>query len=503
MLLSRNTLKEISVHNGLTIPDEKYFQLPEKVIQFGTGVLLRGLPDYFIDKANKQGLFNGRIVVVKSTATGKADDFSKQDALYTLCVKGLENGQLQEENIMNASISRVLSAATEWDKILDCAIDPAIELIISNTTEVGLELVKEAIHAHPPSSFPAKLLAVLYKRYQHYNGAADKGFVIIPTELIPDNGKKLKSVLKELSLFNKLEPSFSEWLDLHNHFCSSLVDRIVPGKLPADKQKTVQEELGYEDELMIMSELYRLWAIETSSQRVHDVLSFSKADAGVVIAPDIHVFRELKLRLLNGTHTYCCGLAHLAGFKLVKDAMNDNLFAAYSEALMQKEIIPAITGNGITKQVAVDFADKVLDRFRNPYIDHAWLNITLQYTSKMKMRNVPVLLHYYKLYGAVPACMSVGFAAHILFMRCKEDDTGKHSGEWEGKTYTINDDHAAIYAERWNNMNEETIVRETLKDTVLWGHDLTALPGFEEDVTDNLKRIMQNGVRSALEKIVV
>ena len=486
---------------GLDIPGEEYFQLPEKVLQFGTGVLLRGLSDYFIDKANKQGLFNGRIVVIKSTATAGADEFSKQDGLYTLCVRGIDNGKLVEENIINASISRVLSAASEWDTILQCAVDPKIELVISNTTEVGLELVNESIGANPPSSFPGKLLAVLYNRYRHFNGAAGKGLVIIPTELIPDNGKKLKSVLLQLAAFNNLEDSFINWLENDNQFCSSLVDRIVPGKLAAEKQKIIQQESGYEDDLMIMSEWYRLWAIESSSQRVKDVLTFSEADAGVIIAEDIHVFRELKLRLLNGTHTYCCGLAHLAGFGLVRDAMSDNSFGAYITGLMN-EIIPAVTGNGISQTMAKDFAEKVLDRFRNPDIDHAWLSITLQYSSKMRMRNVPILINHYRQFDTVPLRMSFGFAAYLLFMRCKKNDAGKYTGAVDNKEYIINDDYAELFAKRWATMDADTLVHDTLNDVSFWGYDLSALPGFEKGVTDNLKLIMQNGLRPALEKII-
>ncbi len=354
---------------------------------------------------------------------------------------------MKEENIINASISRVLPASSEWDKILDCAADPGIQLVISNTTEVGLELVKERITDTPPSSFPGKLLAILYKRYNYFNGDADKGLVIIPTELIPDNGKKLKEVLKELSAFNKLETEFIYWLENSNYFCSSLVDRIVPGKLPAEKHSAAENESGYNDDLMIMSELYRLWAIETAEQKVHEVLSFSKADEGIVIAADIHVFRELKLRLLNWAHTFSCGIAHLAGFKLVKEAMNENFFSGYITGLMRKEIIPSIIGNGITAEMANDFADKVLDRFRNPYIDHAWLNITLQYSSKMKMRNVPILLNYYKERNTVPVYMSLGFAAHILFMRSRKNGEGKYTGVSGNKEYTIHDDHVKKYSD--------------------------------------------------------
>src|SRR3954465_11822395 len=117
MILSKYTLKNID-SSRVQVPEESVFELPEKVLQFGTGVLLRGLPDYFIDKANRQGIFNGRIVVVKSTSQGDTSDFDKQDGLYTLCVRGIENGKKVEENIINASISRVLSAQNEWEQIL-------------------------------------------------------------------------------------------------------------------------------------------------------------------------------------------------------------------------------------------------------------------------------------------------------------------------------------------------------------------------------------------------
>src|SRR5215218_3457568 len=229
MILSRYTLKNIT-GNSVQLPDEELFELPEKVLQFGTGVLLRGLPDYFIDKANRQGIFNGRVVVIKSTDHGDTSAFDKQDGLYTLCVRGLENGVKVEENIINASISRVLSAKTEWDAILECAHNPTMQIIISNTTEVGIQLMNDDVRRHPPVSFPGKLLAFLHERYQAFNGSIQSGIVIVPTELIPDNGRKLESIVLELAHLNGLSDEFIQWLEDANHFCNSLVDRIVPGK---------------------------------------------------------------------------------------------------------------------------------------------------------------------------------------------------------------------------------------------------------------------------------
>ena len=498
MNLSRQTIVNITSPE-VNVPALSYFDLPEKVLQFGTGVLLRGLPDYFIDKANKQGIFNGRVVVVKSTRGGDSDAFAQQDGMFTLCVRGIENGETISENIVNASISRMLSARFDWAKVLECAQNPQMEIIVSNTTEVGIELVLEDIRATPPGSFPGKLLAFLHARYKAFNGNPEKGMVIIPTELITDNGAKLKKICQQLAVFNDLPPNFMAWLDQHNNFCNSLVDRIVPGKLPAAEQQEMEKTTGYKDSLMIKSEVYRLWAIESESDRVKKILSFREADAGVVIAPDINVFRELKLRLLNGSHTFTCGLAFLAGFSTVKEAMGNPAFNQFISALMLQEIAPAITGDNLSLEMAKDFALKVLDRYRNPHIDHQWISITMQYSSKMKLRNIPVLLKHYERNGTVPELMAAGFASHLLFMRCIKDGD-QYSGSSFGRKYPVNDDHAAWYAEKWARLDASDLVREVLGDAGFWDADLTSLPGFAEAVTGYLQQLLDQGAAPLIER---
>jgi tagaturonate reductase len=496
MILSRKTLSNIS-SDRLELPSADLFQLPEKVLQFGTGVLLRGLPDYFIDKANKQGIFNGRVVVVKSTSQGGTDAFAEQDCLYTQCIRGLNGETKIEENIVNASISRVLSAKEQWNDVLECAANPEMEIIISNTTEVGISLVKEdKIHATPPISFPGKLLAFLFERFRAFNGDSTKGVVIVPTELIVDNGKKLKGIVHELARLNGLEDTFINWLQSANHFCDSLVDRIVPGKLPEADLEAFQQEFQYDDELMIMSESYSLWAIQAADEIVKERLSFYKTDDGVVIAPDINKFRELKLRLLNGTHTFTCALAHLAGCATVKEAMDDEAISSYVAALMANEIAPAIVSSGLSLDEAKAFAEKVRDRFRNPFIEHKWLSISVQYSSKMKMRNLPVLLNYYETENAVPQLMALGFAAYILFMNCTKAD-GKFIGSAAGKEYTIPDEHADWFAER-NNLSVDELVDAVLSDSQFWENDLTLLAGFAEAVSEKYKQLRNGQVKQAI-----
>ena len=500
MLLSKKNIINSNPGAGVMLPSEDLLKLPEKVLQFGTGVLLRGLPDYFIDKANRAGIFNGRIVVVKSTTSGDTKDFSQQDALYTLCIRGIEGGKKVEEIVVISSISRVLSANNEWDKILQCAHNQDLHIIISNTTEVGITLLKENILTGIPTSFPGKLLAILLERYKAFNGSEASGFVVIPTELIPDNGKKLKSIIIELAEYNKLEKEFIHWINHSNHFCTSLVDRIVPGKLsPADKE-IVEKKTGYADNLMIMAEPYRLWAIECDNIIVRDILSFYKADDGVVIAGNIEKFRELKIRLLNGAHSFSAGLAFLSGFRTVKEAMANNSITSYIRNLMVHEILPAICGETISFEEGHLFAEKVLDRFCNPSLEHQWLSITAQYTSKMRMRNVPVLLQHYRKSQEVPEHMALGFAGFLLFMKPVKTGGGIFEVSLNNNSYPLSDEHANYFYEKWKTGDIVTVIKSILKDEQLWGTNLAGLNGFADAVIENILLLEKHGVLQTIKE---
>jgi tagaturonate reductase len=504
--LNKSILKNKSRSNEqLVTPDARLLQLPEKVLQFGTGVLLRGLPDYFIDKANRQRLFNGRVVVVKSTDSGSADTFSSQDGLYTHCIRGIEKGKRVEEYMINSALSRTLSARSEWPQILACARNPDLQVIISNTTEVGIQLTDDDIKSSPPDSFPGKLLAFLYERYKTLvSSSTNSGLVIIPCELIVDNGKKLKDIVQKLAEQNGLEREFIHWLHTQNTFCNSLVDRIVPG-MPDEKTKNdVFEKLGYTDELLTVSEVYRLWAIEGNDQ-VKAVLSFYEADEGVIIEPDITAYRERKLRLLNGTHTISVGLGYLYGLETVGECMNDEYMSGFISGVMQQEVVPAVP---VDEKSARIFAEQVLDRFRNPFIVHPLISITLQYSSKMKMRNVQTILNYYQKFNKAPRLFALGFAAYLLFMKVVKEENGKYHGERNGNLYPVNDDFAAYFYKAWQGVdtgNKESIqafVQVVLSDTSLWGNDLSALAGFADAISQNLSAMLERGVKAVVQEQV-
>lgn len=480
--LSPNLLAE---RPGLLPNHEQLLALPEKVIQFGTGVLLRGLPDYFINKANQQGIFNGRVVVVKSTNTGATDAFSEQQNIYSHSIRGIENGTQVDEIVINTAISRTLSAANSWEEILECARNPDITIAISNTTEIGIQLTDDNLFASPPASFPGKLTAYLYERYKTFNGSAESGMVIVPTELIVGNGDKLRDIVLEQAKRHDLGLAFVEWLEFNNKFCNSLVDRIVPGKPDAATIAELTERQGFRDDLLIASEVYSLWAIE-GDEHVSSVLSFASADKGVVIAPNIDLFRELKLRLLNGTHTLACGYCFLQGLDTVRESMENPETANFIADVMIKELAPAIPYE-LELSKAEEFGNQVLDRFRNPFIRHQLIDITVQYTAKMKMRNIPTLLNHYTKSSEVPALLAKGFAAFLVFMKPVIYKEGIFYGERNGQQYSIRCDSAAYFDEKWKEATSaQDLAEKVLSDADLWGADLTLLPGFAEAVKKNM-----------------
>lgn len=486
---------------------------PERVLQFGTGVLLRGLPDFYIDKANKQGVFEGSIVIVKST-DGSTDGFAAQDNLYTVAVRGMQQGESLEELTTVTAVSRVLSAQSNWKDILRIAKSNSLQVIISNTTEVGLTYVEESIFENPPRSFPGKLTAFLYERFKDVGGSRNRGLIVIPTELVTDNGLKLREMVEKLARHNELGKLFAKWLKFHVRFCNSLVDRIVPGLPDDDTRQQLAEKLGYDDNLLTVAEPYNLWAIE-GDDRVREVLSFARVNPGIIIEEDITFYRERKLRVLNGTHSFTVPTCYLLGNETVRDNTQNPVSSRFVERLMLDEIVPTVppglTEGTDTAAVRL-FALDVLERFRNPFIEHLLLNITVHQTAKMQARNVKTIQRYYKKFNAVPQLMATGFAGYLLFMKpTAKTDAGYVAETSVGGgilTYPLRDDNAALFYERWQHVdsgNAESVqkfVDLVLADTDLWQTDLTALPGFAETVGTRLHQMLNQGVEATINQAV-
>ena len=486
-------------------PSEAQLHHPVKVVQFGSGALLRGFIDFFIDQANRQGVFEGKAVIVNNTRSGRSTLFNEQQGLFTLCVEGYADGETKKEYIINAAVEKALPAVDHWPEILSYAADPAISIVTSNTTEVGIVLQEDDdLEGTPPQSFPGKLTAFLYERFQKLGGTSESGLVILPTELILDNGAKLQDIVLQLSDINHLGDDFATWVKESNLFCNTLVDRIVPGEPDEEKQQRLEEELGYQDGLLTVSEIYRFFAIEGDEATLHRKVPFLKTDPGIVVREDITPYRERKLRILNGGHTISVAAGFLCGLETVYDCMEDEVMLAFITQVIQEEIVPSLD---IDEQMAQGFADDVLDRFRNPFLHHQLISITLQYTSKMNMRNGLTFTRYYNKFGKVPERMCAGFAAYLLFTRPTHQEGGQYYGTFQNQPYPIKDSEADFFLKLWKKVDErDAATVENLVDQVLthtsWDQPLPELEGFSQCVKQYLTRYLQQGVKSTLAPLV-
>lgn len=498
MKLSKSTLANIP-EGVVQKPPFGFDQLPEKVLQFGTGVLLRGLPDYFFDKANRNGLFNGRVVMVKSTRRGDVNSFIEQDNLYNICIRGIADGKTVEDNIICSAISRVLNVHGEWEAILACAHNPEMELIISNTTETGIELVEEDIFNNLPSSFPGKLLRFLVERYRAFDGADDKGMIIIPTELIEHNADLLKQILLDLANLNQLDAAFIRWMQQSNRFCNSLVDRIVPGKNKTI-QSAVESAMGVTDQELIITEPFCLWAIE-GDDTVRKKLSFADADSAVIVTRDIELFKELKLRLLNATHTLSCGVAILSGIPTVSQAMQDASLGQFISGLVQDDIAGCLPYPVPAENVNA-FGKAVLERFSNPFIQHEWINITMNYSLKMRARVVPLLIQCRRAHLPIPERFALAFAAMIRFFKVEERENNQFVGSVADSVYPVTDPNAGRFHRYWTEYSKQVAVmtHQILSDTELWGTNLTDQVSFVTSVASKLEQILDGNLSGLIDE---
>lgn len=482
---------EFQRRRNVLAPTPAMLGLPEKVVQFGTGALLRGFVDYFIDAANRRGEFNGRIVAIGSTGSGRDASVNEQDGLFTLLISGIEQGEPRGETRVIASVSRALSAKDDWAAVLDCARNPDLELVFSNTTEVGITMDEgDMATMTPPRSFPGKLTAFLHARALAFDLDPSRGVIILPCELIENNGDRLREIVLALAGRWSLGDDFIRWIESSVRFCNTLVDRIVPGTPSPDRRAELEQVLGYRDELATACETYRLFAIE-GDESLAARIGFAHADPGIIVAESIAPYRLRKVRLLNGTHTIMAPLALLAGCETVLDAMRHEQISRFVRRAMLEEIVPTLDVPS-----AASFARETLDRFANPSIRHALFDITLHATMKMRVRIVPSILAFVERTSRVPESLAFGFAAYLLFMRGELQRVREDAG-----LSVPLDDGSAPLAAAWHAAGSDyrKLAHDVCADEALWGANLTASPDFADSVAGHLAGLDRDGAAAALD----
>ena len=409
---------------------------PVKVVQFGEGNFLRGFVDYMIDIANESGKFNGDIVLIKPIEFGSLDMFHEQDCQYTVSLRGIVDGEPKVLNRVVTSVADVVDTYREYDKYNDLAKLDTLRFVVSNTTEAGIVFNPEdKFELNPPMTFPGKLTKFLYTRYTHFNGAMDKGLVMLPVELIDDNGIMLKKCVMQLIELWGLEDGFKKWVDEACVFTSTLVDRIITG-YPKDEAESIWESLGYEDRILVTGEPFALWVIESAKDISRE---FPLPDAGlpVIFTDDQKPYKQRKVRILNGAHTSFVLASYLAGNDIVLESMQDDDIRNFMMKTIFDEVIPTLT---LPEKELKDFAEAVITRFNNPYVKHALLSISLNSVSKWRARCLPSLLGYVEKYGKLPVHLTFSIAALMAFYTGNEIREKALIGHRNGEEYKIMDD---------------------------------------------------------------
>ncbi len=480
-----------------------YGNYPEKVLQFGEGNFLRAFVDWMIDKANREGIYQGSIVLCQPIEKGLKDMINAQDGVYTLAMRGSENGKAVENIEVITSVSRCINPYEDkdYDALMDLAKSPDLEVVVSNTTEAGIAYhAGDKLTDRPPVSFPAKVTAFLYERYRAFDGAADKGLLFLPVELIDNNGAELKRIVLQYADEWDLGDGFVNWVENANEFTSTLVDRIVTG-YPRDEVNYFEEKLGYKDNIIDTSELFNLWVIE-GDKKWADKLPVHRTDAHVIWTDDVKPYKKRKVRILNGAHTSTVLAVYLAGFDIVMDFMKDDTFRTFMNDVIYKEVIPTLD---LPKKELEDFAAAVNDRFANPYIKHKLLDISLNSCSKFNARCLPSLLGYVEEKKELPKCLTFSLAAFIKFYQGEMKDGAYTGTRKDGTTYPIRDDADVLefFSDIWSRLDADGIAQAVLSKTEFWsGKDLTEVPGLKDAVAGYLKEMETEDVRTIVERLI-
>ena len=476
---------------------------PIKVVQFGEGNFLRAFVDYMIDIANEKTDFNGDIVLIKPIEFGNLEMFHKQDCQYTVSLRGNVNGEAAVLNRQITSVADAVDAINEYEKYMSLAEIDTLRFVVSNTTEAGIVYDDtDKFEYNPPKTFPGKLTKFLYHRFETFKGDMNKGLVMLPVELIDDNGIMLKKCVMQLIELWGLSDEFKTWVNEACIFTSTLVDRIVTGYPKATEQEE-WEKFGYIDNIMVTGEPFALWVIE-SDKDIREELPLDKAMADmigmdVIFTDNQKPYKQRKVRILNGAHTSFVLAAYMAGKDIVRDSMQDDDIRNFMLKTIYDEVIPTLT---LPEDELKTFAGEVVNRFNNPYVDHALLAISLNSVSKWRARCMPSFLGYVEKMGKLPAHLTFSLAALMNFYTGTEIRGKALIGNRAGQEYNIMDDMPVLEFFRDNSQKEtKEFVTAFLGNVDFFGQDLNEVAGLTDAIVAYLDDIKANGMRAALCKI--
>lgn len=465
---------------------------PERIIQFGEGNFLRAFVDWIISNMNEKTDFNSSVVVVQPIEKGMIDALNAQDGLYHVNLQGLSNGEVINSLRMIDVISRALSPYQDFDAFLSLAEQPEMRFVISNTTEAGINFDPSCkLDDAPASSYPGKLTQLLYHRFKHFAGDPAKGLIIFPCELIFLNGHKLKETIYQYIELWNLGEEFKAWFESACGVYATLVDRIVPG-FPRKEIEQIKAKLDYDDNMVVQGEAFHLWVIE-APESVAEEFPANKAGLNVLFVPSEEPYHERKVTLLNGPHTVLSPVAFLAGVDIVRDACQHEVIGKFIHRVMFDELMETLN---LPKAELQKFAEDVLERFNNPFVDHQVTSIMLNSFPKYATRDLPGLKEYLKRKGSLPEGLVLGLAAIMVYYR-----GGKRA---DGVEIIPNDapEIMALLTQLWSEGSVKNLVERVLGTTSIWGEDLNSIPLLAERVAYYIDKIQNQGMLQTVKELV-
>lgn len=464
---------------------------PERIIQFGEGNFLRAFFDWIVYTMNQKTGFNSGVVVVQPLPDGMVGLLNEQDGLYHLNLQGIDKKQAVDSIELIDVVTRGLNPYTQFEAYLALAENPDIRFVISNTTEAGIVFdPSNKREDKPAKSYPGKLTQLLFHRFQVFNGAADKGLIIFPCELIFHNGRELKKCILQYIELWKLGADFKEWFETACGIYNTLVDRIVPG-FPKDTIGEVLDRIKVDDKLVVKAEIFHLWVIE-APESVAAEFPASEAGLNVLFVSDEKPYHERKVTLLNGPHTVLSPVGYLSGLNTVKECVEDKAIGKYVHKVMFEELLQTLD---LPQKELEQFAADVLDRFQNPYVKHFLTSIMLNSFPKFKTRDLPGLKIYLNRFGRLPEAIVLGLAAIITY----------YKGGKRGKDNIIpNDDNEIIVllSRLWASGDVGVVARGLLAADFIWSEDLNKMEGLTDKLTGYLRLIQDKGMLEAVKTLV-
>ena len=489
--------------NKLTAPKAV---APEKIIQFGEGNFLRAFVDWIIWNMNQKTNFNASVAVVQPIDRGMAEWLNGQDCLYHVNLQGRLNGEAINSLERIDVISRALNPYSQNAAFMALADQPEIRFVISNTTEAGITFDPTCKFTDAPaSSYPGKLVQLLYRRYKTFEGDPKKGLILMPCELIFLNGHHLKDCIRKYIELWKDDfatdyEGFKEWFEKYNYVCATLVDRIVPG-FPRKDIAAIQEKVGYADNLVVQAEIFHLWVIEKpenmSIEQLREEFPAEKAGLHVLIAESEKPYHERKVTLLNGPHTVLSPVAYLSGINIVRDACNDPVIGKYIHKVQFEELMETLN---LPMEELRQFASDVLERFNNPYVDHQVTSIMLNSFPKFETRDLPGLKTYLERKGELPKGLVLGLAAIITYY--------KGGTRADGEPIQPNDAQEImdLLQQLWATGCTRKVAEGVLGATdVIWKEskqNLNEIPGLTDMVASFLDSIQEKGMIETVKSIL-